>query len=464
LKAFKTPFLVAATKIDRIPGWKAYENKPFLYSFERQSEPVKQRLEELVYTLVAQLSEHGFDAERFDRVTNFKTTVAIVPCSGVTGEGIQELLMVVCGLAQAFLKDKLEIKGDVALGSILEVKEMRGFGRVIDAIFYDGVLKRGDYLVIGGKEIKVTRIKAILKPKPLKEIRVEKQFVSVNEVHAACGVRIAAQDLEGAIAGMPIAATSDKNKVEELKEMIRKDIESIEFEVDEEGIVVKADTLGSLDALLNVLRKKGISVKKAEVGNVSKSDVMLADAQERYNRVILGFNVSVDELAEKEAKNRNVKIFINNVIYRLIEEFEKWVEEEKRREIEEKLAMLNRPAKIRILPGFVFRVSKPAIVGIEVLEGVLKPGVTLIKPGREIGEVKELQREGENIEKAEKGERCAISIDGGFVGRNIKEGDVLYTKITREDYFKLREMKDYINEEELNLAKEILRMFKDESS
>lgn len=460
LKTFRTPFLVAATKIDRIPNWIAQENKSFLESFALQPEHVKQKLEELVYNLVAQLSELGFEAERFDRVKDFKKTVAIVPCSGVTGEGIQELLVIVSGLAQVFLKDKLEIKGKTAYGSILEIKEMQGFGTVIDVIFYDGEVHKGDYLVIGGEDVKVTKIRAILKPKPLRELRAEKQFESVSCVKAACGVRISAPGLEEAKAGMPIVAVSDESEVERIKEMLKKDVASLEFEISGEGVVVKADTLGSLDALLNVLKKENIPVKKAEVGNISRQDVMLADTQEKYNRVILGFNVKVDEIAKEEARNRRVKIFTSPVIYKLIEDFKKWVEEEKERERRERFESLRRPAEIKVLPGFVFRQSKPAIIGVEILKGMLKRDVKLVKDGKEVGEIKEIQSEGQTVESVKKGERVAISIEGAVIGRNVKEGDILYTFFTKEDLKAMEEFRDEVPEEEFELGKRIIEMLK----
>lgn len=78
LKEFKTPFLVAATKIDRIEGW--IQNKGcFLESFNKQPEWVQRKFDEKFYKIVGQLSERGFESERFDRVTDFKKTVAIVP-------------------------------------------------------------------------------------------------------------------------------------------------------------------------------------------------------------------------------------------------------------------------------------------------------------------------------------------------------------------------------------------------
>ncbi len=461
LKTFKTPFVVAATKIDRINGWITNEGKSFTESFSKQPEFVKQALEEKLYELVGQLAELGFDSERFDRVSDFKKTVAIVPCSGVTGEGIPELLMVLAGLSQTFIIDKLEMEGNTGYGTILEVKEVKGLGTVIDSIFYTGEIRRGDYLIIGGKEPKVTRIKAILKPKPLREIRVEKQFETVEKVTAACGVRIAAPDLDGVIAGVPIITTDNEKDIEKYKEELKKDIALVEFETDKEGVIAKADTLGSLDALIHSLTRRNIPIKKAEVGNVSRTDIMLADSQKsKFYRVILAFNVVVDKNAEIEAKDRKVKIFQSQVIYKILEDFEKWVEEEKERERKEKLAKLNRPAKFKILPGFVFRQSKPAIVGIEVFEGVLKKGVKVYKDNKEIGYIRDIQMEGESKDSVKKGERAAVSIEGGIIGRNLKEGDILVTEFTKDDLKLLKEFEGEIPKEEIELGEEIVKIIK----
>jgi translation initiation factor 5B len=196
LKQFKTPFAIAATKMDKVDGWVDQKSSSFLESLSKQPTFVKEKIDNSIYRLVTQLAERGFDSERFDRVTDFKKNIAIIPCSGLTGEGIAELLMVLTGLSQQFLKQELEVTKGIGRGSILEVKELRGLGTTIDVILYDGEIKRGDWLIIGGKEPIVTRIKALLQPPVLKELRVEKQFNNIDSVSAAAGVKIAAPGLE----------------------------------------------------------------------------------------------------------------------------------------------------------------------------------------------------------------------------------------------------------------------------
>lgn len=458
LKQFKVPFVVAATKIDKIQGWYPQKGKCFLDSFEFQRDEVKEELDKKIYLLVSQLAERGFDAERIDRVRDFKKQIAIVPTSGTTGEGIPELLVVLAGLAQQFLKEKLKLS-EICRGSVLEVKETIGFGITIDAIIYDGEIGRGYFLIIGGKEPIVTRVKALLKPRPLGELRVEKKFESVEKVQASAGVKIAAPGLEMVIAGSPLIAVKNEEEVEKAKELVKKEVEEIEFTKEVEGVVLKADTLGSLEAMIKLLQDEKIPIRKAEVGHVTKQDIIeVQNVKDDLRRVILAFNVKILDEASELAQNLKIKIFQNNIIYRLMEDYKKWCFEEKERKIKEKLEKVSRPVKIKLLKGFTFRTSKPCIVGVEVLAGILKPGVLLRrKDGKIVGSVKEIQSEGRRIEEAKPGDRVAISMEEPTMGRQINEGDVLISVISEEDIKVLRELWDRISESEREILEEMMK-------
>jgi len=454
LKEYKVPFVVAATKLDKIPGWKDQKTTSFLESISKQSEDVVEELDKKVYMIVSSLAEYNFDSERFDRITDFTKQVAIAPVSSITKEGIAELLALLTGLAQRFLREKMKCSGK-AKGVILEVKEVKGLGLTLDVILYDGKLSREDYLIIGGKEPIVTKIKALLLPRPLQEIRVEKKFINVDEVAAAIGVKVVAQNLENAIAGMPIRATKDEKEIPKLIEEVR--IEKyVEFEKDPNGVIIKADTVGSLEAMVKLLEEAGIPIRKADIGNITREDFIEGELiQDKYRKVILAFNIKVDEQTINEAKSFGLKIFTSNVIYRIIEEYKQWIEEEKKKDVEAKLAILPRPVKLRVIPGAIFRNSKPAIFGVDVLEGTLKPGIRLKREGKVIGSVKEIQSEGRTIHQAIKGGRVAISIEEAIVGRNVFENDILISDLSREDVEKLKEVFDYLRDDEKNLLMEI---------
>ncbi len=466
LKERRVPFIVAANKIDRIPGWKPYPDKPFLETIRMQDSRVVNRLEELIYRIVSQLYEAGFMAERFDRVRDFRTTVAIVPVSAKTGEGVPELLALLTGLVQRFMRKRLVTSDEPAKGVVLEVKEEPGLGTTIDVIVYDGVLRRGDLIVVGGRDKPiVTRVRALLMPRPLQDMRAhEGRFMQVEEVVAATGVKISAPDLDDALAGSPLFVIPSLDKINEYVERVREEVESIRIRTDNIGVVVKADTLGTLEAVVEALKREKVPVRLADVGPVSKNDVLEASVSGKHRReygVVIAFNVKVLSEAEEYAVREGVKIFRHNVIYKLIEDYIEWVrklrEEEKRRELE----ALVRPGKIRILPGYIFRRSNPAIVGVEVIGGVIKPGYPLMRrDGMRLGTIMQIRDRDNVLKEARVGQAVAISIRGKIlVGRHVDEGDIIYTDIPKEHArLWLTKYRDELSDDEKMVLKEIIEI------
>ncbi|UCE28818.1 MAG: translation initiation factor IF-2 [Candidatus Bathyarchaeota archaeon] len=439
LKARKTPFLVAANKIDRLPGWKSNPNDSFLTSYQAQDPYVRRDLDERIYTILGTFSRIGFRADRFDKISDFTQNVAVVPVSAKTGEGIPELLAVLVGLAQQFLRAKLKVTKGPAKGTILEVTEDPGLGITVNAVIYDGILKKGDTIVVGGKEKPlVTKVRAALLPKPLDEIRDPRdRFSLVDMVSAATGVKIAAPNLEDALAGAPMYVVPSKNLLRKFVRTVSEEIEEIRIATDMEGVVLKTDTLGSLEAIAESLKQKNVPIRLADVGDVSKRDVMEAvvvKEHEPLHGVIIAFNVKTLRDAEEEARNRNVPIFKDTIIYSLIDEYAKWLRSRREMRLQEEFDGLIKPGKMKILPGYVFRRAKPAIVGIEVLAGQIKPKCMLArKDGSNAGEIIQIQDRGEAISEAKTGMQVAISVDKSIVGRHIYEKDILYVRVPEED-------------------------------
>ena len=431
LKRYKTPFVIAANKIDLIHGWKGAEGEPFIVAIGKQKEKVQEQVDEKVYAIVEKLYELGFSSERYDRIADFTQNVAIIPMSAKRGIGIADLLLVLVGLAQRFLEKNLHTEEGPGEGTVLEVKEERGLGKTIDVILYSGTMRKGDTIVVGstGEPI-VTKIKAILKPKPLDEMRDPRdRFLSVDEVHAAAGIKIAAPNLEGALAGSPVIVANEN--VDEAIERVRKET-GINIEIQEEGVIVKADALGSLEALAYQLKQEGIPIKKADIGDISKRDVV--DAQTIGNpiyRVILGFNVRVLPDAEKEADK--IRIFTSNVVYKIIEDYKEWLEEKKREMDKEKRMEITFPGKFKVLPEYIFRLSKPAIVGVRVLAGRIRVGQRILRDdGRVVGRIKSIRKGENNVVEAIMGEEVAIAIEGVTIGRQMKAGEIYYIDIPEE--------------------------------
>jgi len=440
LKTRKTPFLVAANKIDRIPGWNSYPDTPFLKAYPLQDSYVRQDVDNRLYDIMGEFSRLGFSVDRFDHIKEFTKTVAIVPTSAKTGEGITELLMVLVGLAQQYLKKRLQTTEGPAKGTILEVKEEPGLGLTLNTIIYDGVLQKDNLIVIGGKEKPiVTGIRAILVPKPLDEIRDPRdRFSSVDSVSAAAGVKIVAPDLEGAVAGAPLYVVPHGEKPEKYVKLVSEEVGKIRIATDTNGVVLKADTLGSLEAIADILKKNSVPIRLADVGDISKRDVVEASIvkiQEPLYGAILAFNVKLLPDAQEEASIKGIQIFQEKIIYHIIENYLSWLKGQKEATVELEFEKLVKPAKIQVLEGYVFRRAKPAIFGVEILAGRIHPKNVLVRAedGEEVGELQQIQDKGKALSEAQQGMQVAISMDKPMVGRHIFEKDILYVKVPESD-------------------------------
>ncbi len=435
LQQSQTPFVVAANKIDTVPGWNPNENAPIQETYDAQSDRTRSDLDERLYELIGDLSDSGFSADLYWRVQDFQANVGVVPVSAETGEGVPDLLTVLMGLSQRYMKDEMEI--DVSgpgAGTVLEVTEEQGFGATLDVVLYDGTVREDETIVVGGTgEPIVTDVRALLQPRPLAEIRAENRFDQVEEIGAAAGLKIAAPDLEDAMAGAPVRAVRNRALDDVISE-VEAELAEIEVETDEEGVVVKADTLGSLEAMANALTDAEIPIVRAEVGDIAPRDVSIAStADDPMHETILGFNVDTLADADQRAEESDVRIIRNDVIYRLIEDYEELVEETKQAQQETVLENITRPARFQLLMDHTFRQSDPAVVGVEVLGGTIRRNARVAtfennEPVR-VGEINGIQEQGENVDEARQGKRVSLAIDGPTVGRQIEEGDELWVEL-----------------------------------
>ena len=458
LKRYKTPFVVAANKIDLISGWVS-EKKPFAESYRKQVERARDAVDEKIYEIVGKIYNYGFSSERYDRITDFTKNVAIVPISAKTGEGIQDLLMVLVGLAQRFLEKQLKTEEGPGEGTVLEVKEEKGLGPTVDVIIYNGSVKQGDTVVLGGIDRPiVTKVKALLKPKPLDEIRdPTERFKSVKNVSAASGVKISGKHLEDVIAGAPLKVAV--NNADEIIRNIQSECKIV-IETEEDGVVVKADAIGSLEGLAFELKNKGIPIKKAEVGDVSRRDVTEASTvSDPLRRAVLGFNIKV----LPDVKEEQAKLFVNNVIYKLLDDYEEWCIKRKVELEKEKREEIVYPGKIKILEGCIFRISRPAIVGVRVLGGRIKIGQELMmNDGKIVGKIKSIRSVEESYKEAISGKEVAIAMNEPTVGRQIKENDVLYVSIPENDANKLSALE--LNFDEKEIINEVIEIKRKEKA
>ncbi len=466
LKQRKVPFVVALNKIDTIAGWKRGTTDFVTKSIKEQQKSVVDLLDEKLYTVVGALSKEGFVSEALYRVKDFTKEIAIVPVSAKTGEGIPELIAVIVGLTQVYLRKRLFISPDSpARGIVLEVNQESGLGETANVILLEGQLKVGDNIVLAKREGAIlTRIKAIFLPKPLDEMRDPRdKFVSIDQISAAAGVKIVTPDLEGVLAGSPLVSVVDAVSIEEVKKLVEGEVKQVLVESETNGVIIKTDTLGSLEAVVAMLRQRQVPIRRADIGPVTRRDVVEASAvsvHDRYHGVVLAFNVRILTDAELESEQSKVKVFSDKVIYNLIDTYLDWLSQEQENELKRGLEQITPLCKFKFLPGFVFRRNDPAVFGVEILAGKLKQKISVMnEQGKVVGSIHQIQEEGKPIVEATKGKQVSVSMAGPTIGRQINEGDILYS-LPREDEIKSLNEKysKILGDEEKELLNEIIKV------
>ncbi len=460
LRHEKTPFAIALTKIDLLNGWRKPAGPLPLAEAIARSPDFARVLDQHLYSVAEGLDQLGFSAERYDRVSDFTRNVGLVPVSAKSGVGVPELIALLVGLSQRFLKEELVRVDEGGEATILERSDQKGVGPVGNVIVYNGRLRVGDEIVVTGRsEPFTTRVRGIYRPIPLKPGTASKQVKlrSLDQVAAAAGVYLAAPGVEDAMPGGLLKVVRSPEQTAAAMAELATESKPV-ADLAESGVALCADALGGLEALAFECREHQIPVHEASVGPVGRPTVMrVADVKEPTHRAVLAFNVPVLPDAMPEGDAGPVRVFRGDVMYRVIEEYEQW-REKRRAEIRAQRRLeLAHPAKLEVLPGFIFRMSKPAIVGVKVLGGTLRPGVRLMKTdGTEVGVLKALQKDGASVAQAEETTELAASIDGAVVGRNLKEGDQLLVSITESSARALRQQE--LTPRETEILEEVSRL------
>ena len=498
LKETRTPFVIACNKVDRIHGWRTQHGRSFMESFKEQREDVRSLFEDRYWKLLGQFSEHGFNIERYDQIRDFRQNVALVPMSAKDGEGLQDLLAVTVGLAERFLEDRLTDTLGAAEGTVLEMRDEVGMGKTIDVILYRGEIKVGDKIMVAANDGPFeTHIKGLKRPKGMAEMRdAGKRWVNFDSVEAACGVKIVAPKLENTIAGTTLYLANTPEQKEEAENAIRQEWRAIfdsmpimcskcnevfprvDFkahtkkgpcrgaEEERKGVVIKADTVGGLEALGFELAKLKIPVRQATVGPVNKRDILMAkSAQDPLNKVILGFSVKgnsevADSLNDDDSE---IKFFSGSIIYHILDAYEAWREETAEKMAAELRESLVYPGRLLYLKDHTFRAKGPAIVGMRVLGGRVHIGQRLMKlDGTPVGQIKSLRtRASEDVKEANQGDEVAVAINGPTVGRHIEELDEFYVDVPESHAKRLKKIE--LNPVEQEILDELIRLHRKEN-
>lgn len=464
LKKAKTPFVVAGNKVDRIHGWKSEEGRPMALAMRNQTKDTMGYFDQSFWNLVGGFGEHGFNLDRYDRIKDFTKEIALVPVSAKEGEGIQDLLAVVIGLAERYLAEQLTDIEGAGEGTVLEMKEERGLGKTLDVILHRGSLSKGDEIVLVTSEGGVTTtVRGLFKPRGMAEMRdAGDRWNDTESASAASGLKLSAPDLDGVLAGTTLRvvrnATEQKNALALASEESR-----LSIDLEEEGVCIKADTVGGLEALAMELKEINVPIRSASIGKVGRRDIRGAEASsDPLHRLILGFSTSVlsDAQNEIDSSDSGLKVICSDIIYHILDERERWVEARTAELEEESREKIVYPGRILLLPDHTFRVSKPAVVGVRVLGGRIHIGQRLLKDGSSVGQIKSIRSGDDSMKEAKQGDEVAVAIDGVVVGRQIEEEDVLLVDVPESHAKRLRKMS--LNAIESEILGELLEIHRRE--
>lgn len=384
LRSRRCPFIVALNKVDRLYDWKGHPYATFRSSLKQQPSHTQEEFQTRLEQTITAFMNQGLNAALYYENDDPRNVISLVPTSAITGEGIPDLLGLLIKYSQDYMPKRLTLTEEVK-ATVLEKKVMEGLGTTLDVILVNGRLRVGDTIVLCGMNGPVTTtIRALLTPHPMRELRINTRYEEHDEIRAAMGLKVAAQNLEDAVAGTSLMVCRNNDELPMLQKQVQEELESARrlLKVDGEGVFVQASTLGSLEALLEFLSSLDppIPVGAFNIGPISKRDVIQASVmleRKREYAVILAFDVKLTPNGAQMAKELGVRIFSADIIYHLFDQFTNYIKElrDKDTEIKRKEAIF--PCIIRIIPQYIFNRSNPIVVGVDVVEGILRPGTPL---------------------------------------------------------------------------------------
>jgi translation initiation factor IF-2 len=359
--------------------------------------------------------------------------VEVVRTSAVTGQGIDTLLETL--LVTAELHEYKANPDKPARGMCLEAEQEAGRGVIAKLIVQDGTLHEGDVIVCGPAHGRVKAMFDTLRPRQrLKEAgpstpvnvtgldvvpNAGDKFFVLEDIAEA---RALAHERQLASRQQVLAGTTKRISFEEFQKRLAEGRLGAEEEVATLNLIIRADTRGSIEAILKELEKfhhpeVKVKVLQATVGGITVADVTLAHAS---GAVIIGFNVIPDEAARALAEERHVEIRRYDIIYKLTDDIKAMIEGKLKPE--ERIVEMG-----AALVKQVFQISRVGTVaGCQVIRGTIDRGcrIRVNRDSRTIGDyaIESLRREKDDVKEVARGMECGIKL-ANF--NDVKEGDIL---------------------------------------
>lgn len=495
LKESKTPFIIALNKIDRLYGWESRDSKNsknskdsnFNFSLNEQTEEVQMRFKYKCAEVLTELAKQGlngilYSEYEYNRTTTSFSIIPMVPISALTGEGIPELLHTLTVVA------KQHDDSEIFRAKILEIKMIEGLGNVADVVITNGTLACGDKIIMPGFDGPIiTTVKTLIVPDIANG--ANRPNVSIDKVTGPMIAQICASNLVDCIPGTSVHLVhyhtdcSDK-----LKDSVQSEIQPLlamgamgaRFKSATKGFWVQANSLGSMESLAKYMGDCELPILDIGIGQLQKKHVTTTSTMEYPYKTILAFDVKITSDIQKYADDNDVKIYSSDVIYRLVDMAKDHMSEYNKKIFDENAKIAIFPCILQILKENVYNKKSPIILGVRVIDGVLKLGTPLCtlchqsdqsRPSGQsklvIGIVTSIRNNDEELTTAEKGSEICIKIDATAsaipsicYGRHFDYSNKLISILSRESIDKLKEsFKNVLTKEQWMLVVKLKPLF-----
>lgn len=498
LKDRNIPFIIAATKIDKIYGWEKYNFNSFKASYRKQSDDAKGAFYNYIEGLKEAFLEFEINADlhySFKNVrknnlnlvekeeSKLKSCYPIVPVCSLSGEGTADIFGVLYYIMEKWMKRKVKYDSTDTKAIIMELDQVKGYGWTADVILVNGTIQKGDkFLIYNQDEETEITVKNILTPPPLTQLGNKNSWTSHDKVEAAMGVKIIANNIEKTFAGNNIFKITDKSDLKKYHEIIEKEKESFNsnFDFNSKGIWIQSPNRATIEALMIELKKSNIPIKGYTIGKLSEKSLnnLSAIYQETENPFLLYFG-DPDKKLCRFAQDKKIKMICSEVIYHLIEEYKKLFKDllNLKKDDLKDTSEVFLPCKMNVLKKFIINKGgngKEIILGMQIVGGKVTKNTKLCavkvdKKGKlisevvKLGKVLSIQKNKKELDDAKMGDSVAIKMDNSenhLFGRQFDDSYIIISELSRKiiDNLKLY-CRDEINTKEYKLLfVEIMRI------
>lgn len=470
LTSKKVPFVIAATKLDKIYNWEETNCLSLQNAFKKQTKDVVMTVVSYIDSIKYELKKEGVKSEFYSKNKKTNRVYSIIPVSSKTKEGLADLLSFLVYLSQNWMSGKITYQ-DKIKASIMNCHQDRNQGWVIDVILSNGTLNIGDKFAVAKKSgPHLFTVRNLLTQNTNSKLWIQHQ-----SVRASAGVRILGSSLDNCYTGTRLYLAIDPKKALEKVDRELTDFWKV-FNYNQNGIVLMAETLGELEACYNVFKEQSINVLDVKIGRLVDTDIgrvklKLDGELKNENRVIIFFGDKTEKQKtelDKCAISHKIKLIISPVVYHLLEKYQEYKDKclENRRVTLTNSGEAIFPCRLRILKQHIYMTggSDDILMGVKVMKGILHKGTPLIVPGKNVvlGKVISIQKNHKELDKLESGKEACIRVnkdDYVSYGRHFDFKDIVVSHISRESIDILKDnFRDRMEKEDWMLVIELKKL------